>query len=584
MSAKEIEISIAIFPLENLTMNQDADIFCRSFYVDLITEFSRFRQFKIFPADSAKHKDVHTTYSIRGSYRFLQNTLRVNSQLINNERSQLAWAEQYEFDKDALVAVEEKLLKRIVETMQDHLNSDLLAYMSKKPVVSISAYEYWLQGMEELRKGTVEADERARDQFQRAMETDPLNSLAYSGMSLTYFNEWSCQLWERWDVSQQGAFDWAKKAIDLDPHNHVAAMILGRVYLYEAEYDIAEHYLRKALQLNPTDTENLVQIASCFVFLGYIAEAEALYQKVLQYNTQRAEQFYYIGAFIAFEQGNFETCIKLSNSTQLAWVDSHCILAAAYFEMGDQAGMEKSWHRYLYEFKTKILKDERFPGNREAIQWVINVSPYRGHTHQRRFWEHMAGKETAVAPRNFLRTTQPLLNFIFREDDGWRISYENHSFRISDAKGINDIARLLSMPGELIHCSELMGSMVKMRGEQVIDEKAKKSYKARLLSLQEDLSLAEAHNNYQLSAVLQKEYDDILDMLSNSMGLNGRTRKSDDPIEKVRSAVTWRIRNSIKKIATIHPSLGKHLSNSIKTGIFCSYRPEKNVLWHLEKE
>ena len=196
----------------------------------------------------------------------------------------------------------------------------------------------------------------------------------------------------------------------------------------------------------------------------------------------------------------------------------------------------------------------------------------------------MAGKETAAAPRNFLRTTQPLLNFFFRENDGWQISYENQSFRIADAKGINDIARLLSMPGEQIHCSELMGSMVKMRGEQLIDEKAKKNYKARLLSLQEDLSLAAAHNDYQQSAALQKEYDDILDMLSNSMGLNGRTRKSDDPIEKVRSAVTWRIRNSIKKIATIHPALGKHLSNSIKTGIFCSYRPEKNVSWHLEKE
>ena len=403
-------------------------------------------------------------------------------------------------------------------------------------------------------------------------------------MSLTYFNEWSCQLWERWDVSQQGAFDWAKKAIDLDPHNHVAAMILGRVYLYEAEYDIAEHYLRKALQLNPTDTENLVQIASCFVHLGYTAEADALYQKVLQYNSQRAEQFNFIGALIAFEQGNFEACIRLSNSTQLSWVDSHCILAAAYFETGNQAGMEKSWQRYLHEFKTKILKNERFPSNHEAIQWVINVSPYRGHTNQRRFWEHMAGKETASASRNFLRTTTPLLNFFFREHDGWQISYENHSFRISDSKGVNDIARLLSAPGEQIHCSDLMGSMVKMRGEKLIDEKAKKNYKAKLLSLQEDLSLAEVNNDYQRSAVLQKEFDDILDMLSNSMGLNGRARKSDDPIEKVRTAVTWRIRNSIKKISAIHPSLGKHLSNSIKTGLFCSYRPEKNVSWALERE
>jgi TolB-like protein/Tfp pilus assembly protein PilF len=583
MSAEGTEISIAIFPFENLTMSRDADVFCRSFYVDLITEFSRFRQFKIFPADSER-KDVQSTYSIRGSYRFHQDTLRVNSQLINNERSQLAWAEQYEFGKDSLVAVEEQVLKQIVGSIQDHLNSDLLAYVSKKPETSVSAYEYWLQGMEELRKGTLEADERARDQFQKAMHTAPHYSLAYSGMSLTYFNEWSCQLWDRWDVSQQGAFDWAKKAIDLDPHNHMAAMILGRVYLYEAEYDVAEHYLRKALQLNPSDTENLVQIASCFVFMGYIEEADALYQKVLRYNSSRAEQFHYIGAFIAFEQGDFETCIRLSNSTQLSWVDSYCILAAAYFEIGNVAGMEKSWQRYLHEFKTKILKDDHTPDIREAIQWVINVSPYRGHTNQRRFWEHMAGKETAAASRNFLRTTSPLLNFFFRELDGWQISYEGQSFRISDAKGINDIARLLSAPGEQIHCSELMGSMVKMRGEQVIDDKAKKNYKAKLLSLQEDMSLAEVHNDYQRTAVLQKEYDDVLDMLSSSLGLNGRTRKTDDPIEKVRSAVTWRIRNSIKKITSVHPSLGKHLSNSIKTGIFCSYRPEKNIPWATERE
>jgi TolB-like protein len=583
MSAEGTEISIAIFPFENLTMSRDADVFCRSFYVDLITEFSRFRQFKIFPADSER-KDVQSTYSIRGSYRFHQDTLRVNSQLINNERSQLAWAEQYEFGKDSLVAVEEQVLKQIVGSIQDHLNSDLLAYVSKKPATSVSAYEYWLQGMEELRKGTLEADERARDQFEKAMNMAPHYSLAYSGMSLTYFNEWSCQLWDRWDVSQQGAFEWAKKAIDLDPHNYMAAMILGRVYLYEAEYDVAEHYLRKALQLNPSDTENLVQIASCFVFLGYIEEADALYQKVLRYNSNRAEQFHYIGAFIAFEQGDFETCIRLSNSTQLSWVDSYCILAAAYFEVGNVAGMEKSWQRYLNEFKSKILKDDHIPDIREAIQWVINVSPYRSHTNQRRFWEHMAGKETAAASRNFLRTASPLLNFFFREFDGWQISYEGQSFRISDAKGINDIARLLSAPGEQIHCSELMGSMVKMRGEQVIDDKAKKNYKAKLLSLQEDMSLAEVHNDYQRSAVLQKEYDEVLDMLSSSLGLNGRTRKSDDPIEKIRSAVTWRIRNSIKKITSVHPSLGKHLSNSIKTGIFCSYRPEKNIPWATERE
>ena len=67
-------------------------------------------------------------------------------------------------------------------------------------------------------------------------------------------------------MCQREAFVWAKKAIDLNEQNYVAALVLGRIYLYEGEYDIGEHYLRSALRLNPNDTDTLIQLASCFVF------------------------------------------------------------------------------------------------------------------------------------------------------------------------------------------------------------------------------------------------------------------------------------------------------------------------------
>ena len=65
-------------------------------------------------------------------------------------------------------------------------------------------------------------------------------------------------------MCQHEAFAWAKKAIDLNEQNYVAALVLGRVYLYEGEYGIAEHYLRSALRLNPNDTDNLIQIGVMF--------------------------------------------------------------------------------------------------------------------------------------------------------------------------------------------------------------------------------------------------------------------------------------------------------------------------------
>ena len=89
-------------------------------------------------------------------------------------------------------------------------------------------------------------------------------------------------------------------------------------------------------------------------------------------------------------------------------------------------------------------------------------------------------------------------------------------------------------------------------------------------------------NDSVTASTLQKEYDELIDHLKAAIGLTGKTRNAQDPVEKVRSAVTWRIRNVITKLEKNHPSLARHLDLSIRTGTFCSYNPEKKVDWILE--
>ncbi|MBK7873999.1 MAG: hypothetical protein IPJ74_26785 [Saprospiraceae bacterium] len=87
------------------------------------------------------------------------------------------------------------------------------------------------------KKGTLEADEQARIYFQQAMDIDPHYARAYTGMSLTYFNEWSCQIWDRWEVSQKGHLAGHKKAFELEERDHVSATILGKLYLFNGDYE-----------------------------------------------------------------------------------------------------------------------------------------------------------------------------------------------------------------------------------------------------------------------------------------------------------------------------------------------------------
>jgi len=47
--------------------------------------------------------------------------------------------------------------------------------------------------------------------------------------------------------------------------------------------------------------------------------------------------------------------------------------------------------------------------------------------------------------------------------------------------------------------------------------------------------------------------------------------------------VTYRVRAAIRKLDQLHPELGRHLANSVRTGTWCAYRPESDVSWTIER-
>ena len=71
----------------------------------------------------------------------------------------------------------------------------------------------------------------------------------------------------------------------------------------------------------------------------------------------------------------------------------------------------------------------------------------------------------------------------------------------------------------------------------------------------------------------------MVEQLSGAFGLGGRARTAGSSAERARSAVTARIRAAIRKLADLHPELGRHLANAVRTGTWCSYQPETDVRW-----
>jgi hypothetical protein len=174
----------------------------------------------------------------------------------------------------------------------------------------------------------------------------------------------------------------------------------------------------------------------------------------------------------------------------------------------------------------------------------------------------------------------------YRIGDLWRIAFAGACVHLPHRKGITDLVVLLARPGREIAALDLAGAAAADRLEapgdlgERLDARARAAYTARIRQLQDDLDDADATGDAERSARVQHEMDFLTSELSAAYGLRG-PRRTGDPAEKARTAVTMRLRATLAKIRQVHPTLGAHLQRSITTGRFCSYLPEEPISWHI---
>ena len=111
------------------------------------------------------------------------------------------------------------------------------------------------------------------------------------------------------------------------------------------------------------------------------------------------------------------------------------------------------------------------------------------------------------------------------------------------------------------------------RERAILDEEARRQYRARVLELEEDLEEAESWNDPARADRARQELDFIQQELSQAVGLGGRERKVGSAAERARVNVQRRIRDAIRRIESHHPGLAKHLARSVRTGTYCAYEP-----------
>jgi hypothetical protein len=191
----------------------------------------------------------------------------------------------------------------------------------------------------------------------------------------------------------------------------------------------------------------------------------------------------------------------------------------------------------------------------------------------------------AVAPEAHPRTETSTATSAALVCEGatWAVTFAGRTRRLRDSKGLRDVAALLAQPEQEIHCLQLVGGAdVGSSLGPALDQQARRAYERRIRDLQDDIDDARAANDLVRAERAEAELDALVQQLAEAFGLAGRTRVTGSVAERARSAVGWRIRSAVRQAADVHPELGRHLRNSIRTGVWCCYRPETPVDWRIE--
>lgn len=276
---EDLDKSIAVLPLENLSPDPDNAFFAGGVQEDILTNLSRIRDLRVISRTSTLDytgenrkksneigSELNVRYLVEGSVRRAGNQVRVTVQLINAPRDEHIWAENYDYTLDNIFAIQSEIAQAIASQIQATISPEELKQLDHRPTRSQEAYDLYLKSRDidlasaALRMGLDRMNE-AIEYMEQALRIDPQFALAQA-----YLVRWYSL--KHWFYADQypDALDKARshleraKAMDTPQ----AELHLSQGYYYYwgfLDYARAAQEFASALSIQPNMAEALYGLA-----------------------------------------------------------------------------------------------------------------------------------------------------------------------------------------------------------------------------------------------------------------------------------------------------------------------------------
>lgn len=262
-SANQIKTNkkLAVLPFRNISSDNGSDYFSDGLTEEIIIRLSGINELEIASRNTSMRyknseldieslgRELKARYLLQGTVRKHNNDLSIATELIDVENDSELWAEIYRGKMTDVFAIQEKVSKKIVKSLQLKLTPKEERALYKRATLNSEAYDANLKAREFLLKYTKSYLLLAIDLFQNAIDLDPEYAAPYAGMSeacgLLYETHDRDPSWLK--KAEQSAL----KALIYDPASSEAYSALGLVYYNKKSLDEALLAVQKAISFDP---------------------------------------------------------------------------------------------------------------------------------------------------------------------------------------------------------------------------------------------------------------------------------------------------------------------------------------------
>ncbi len=164
-----------------------------------------------------------------------------------------------------------------------------------------------------------------------------------------------------------------------------------------------------------------------------------------------------------------------------------------------------------------------------------------------------------------------------RANGFWTFAVGGATVVTPESVGLKYLATMISNAPRGVSVMELTGASVDPSEHDVLDPIALRSYRARMLELEQEMAEADAHADMERSARARLEFDTLLDTLRREIRPDGRSRQFAGQSERARSSVQKAIRRALDRINESAPELARGLHLSVSTGYECRFVPNDSL-------